>query len=218
MNKSRIICFGLEFRGGAKLAIPVVVALLAGAGCYQGKPSEKPPIHINPSMDNQPKYLPQSASQFFVDGASMRLPVPGTVARGDLREDDALYRGVDANGQPVLKNPLPITMDLLRRGQERYNIYCSPCHSRIGDGRGIVVKKGMLPPPNFHTDQVRQYPDGHFFQVISNGIRNMPAYGPQIAVKDRWAIVAYVRALQRSQHAKLDDLPEDVRSEYENEF
>jgi len=202
-------------------ALPVLVMLgFMGSvqGCFRGMPSDKPPIHLNPNMDHQEKYLPQSESNFFANGSSMRLPVPGTVARGDLRDDDAYYRGMDANGKPIKKIPVPVTMQLLKRGQERFNIYCSPCHSRVGDGKGMVVKKGFLPPPSFHTDLLRSYPDGHVFDVISHGIRNMPAYGPQIPVADRWAIVAYFRALQRSQHAKIEDLPEEIRADYEVEF
>ncbi len=190
------------------------VLLLSLTGCFRGLPSEKPPIHLNPNMDSQEKYKPQAKSEFFADGMTMRLPVEGTVARGDLRADDVYYTGKTAGGKTVKKLPVAITMDLLKRGQERYNIYCAPCHSPLGDGAGIIVKKGMLPPPNFHTDQVRNFDDGYFFEVISNGVRNMPGYKHQIAVADRWAIVAYIRALQRSQNASVKDLPEEKRAEY----
>jgi len=182
------------------------------SGCYQGKPSDKPPIHINPNMDNQPKLKSQSANDFFADGASMRPPVAGTVARGKLREDDAYWRGIDpATGTPVAKSPVKITEAGLKRGQERYNIYCAVCHSRVGDGQGIMLKKGYVPPPTFHSDLIRSYPDGQIFGVISNGIRNMPAYAPQIPVEDRWLIVNYLRALQRSQNALAADIPSDER-------
>lgn len=193
----------------------LLIAATVFSGCFQGMPSEEPPIHINPNMDNQERYRPQGSSAFFADKAAMRMPVAGTVARGELREDDAYYRGVNAGGDTIATMPMPITTQLLERGQERYNIFCTPCHGAVGDGKGIVVAKGMLPPPTFHSDLMRGYPDGHIYNVISNGIRNMPAYKHQIAVDDRWAIVAYFRALQRSQNAKLEDLPEQIRADYE---
>lgn len=191
------------------LALVAVAALLAGC---QGMTSTKPPIHINPNMDNQPKYLPQEPSAFFANGSVEQPWVEGTVARGELNEDDVYYRGMDPKtGKPVTENPVPLTMEGLKRGQERFDIYCTPCHSQLGDGKGIVVERGFPPPPNFHDDLVRNYPDGHIFDVITNGIRNMPAYGPQIPVKDRWEIVHYVRALQRSQHATIADVPVEKR-------
>ena len=188
--------------------IPLFLVLMIG--CYRGSPSEDPPIHLNPNMDHQPKYKAQAESDFFKDGATMRMPVPGTVARGDLRADHVYYQGKNADGTLVNEAPVRIDMDLLKRGQERYNIYCAPCHDRTGAGQGIVIKKGFLPPPSFHLDRLREAPDGHFFDVISNGIRNMPAYNHQVQVADRWAIVAYIRALQRSQNARKSDVPEEL--------
>lgn len=203
-------------QAGRFLIFILLGSLLLSAGCFRGRPSRKPPIHINPNMDKQERYRPQGQSNFFADRSMMRMPVPGTVARGDLREDDVLYRGIDARGDTVRHNPLPITMQLLQRGQDRFNIFCAPCHGAAGDGKGIVVARGLLPPPTFHSALMRNYPDGHFFQVISHGIRNMPAYNYQLPkVEDRWAIVAYIRALQRSQNATIDDLPEQIRAEYE---
>jgi hypothetical protein len=193
-----------------KIVTGVSLIIILG-GCYRGQPSEKPPIHLNPNMFDQPKYKAQSSSQFFADSSAMRLPVEGTVARGDLREDDAYYRGKNRDGSLLKKIPVPLTMDLLNRGQQRFNIYCSPCHDRTGSGQGIVVKKGFLPPPTFHQPRLREVEDGHIFDVISNGIRNMPTYRHQIPVADRWAIVAYVRALQRSQNAQLTGIPEEIR-------
>ena len=181
------------------------------SACYQGRPSDKPPIHINPNMDQTERFNPQSENDFFANRSSMRMPVEGTVARGELREDTAFYFGVDASGDTLTTIPITVNMDVVKRGQERYNIYCTPCHGSVGDGKGIVVSKGYIPPTDFHTDLVRGYKDGHIYSVISNGIRNMPAYAHQISPKDRWAIVAYVRALQRSQNAALDDVPEDRR-------
>ncbi|MDQ7054392.1 MAG: cytochrome c [candidate division KSB1 bacterium] len=204
-------------RAIARPMLPVsLLALVLLAGCFRGKPFENTPIYVPHGMENQPKYLPQGPSNFFVDGAAMRMPVPGTVARGELYEDTAFYFGVDAQGDTLRQIPVPVTMELLKRGQERYNIFCAPCHSRVGDGKGIVVQYNFLPPPTFHQDRLRKAKDGYLFNVISNGIRNMPGYRHQINVKDRWAIVAYMRALQRSQNATIEDLPEEIRAQYEN--
>jgi len=191
-------------------SLVAVILMIAIIGCYRGRPSEDPPIHLNPNMDSQPKYEAQEQSNFFTDGATMRLPVPGTVAWGELHEDDAYFRGRNVDGKLIQTMPVEITMDLLRRGQQRYNIYCAPCHDQTGAGQGIVIKKGYLPPPSLHIDRLRNAPDGHFFDVISNGIRNMPAYNHQIPVADRWAIIAYIRALQRSQNAAKSDIPENL--------
>ena len=188
--------------------LPLFLILMIG--CYRGSPSEDPPIHLNPNMDNQPKYKAQAESEFFEDGATMRMPVAGTVAWGDLRADQSYYLGKNADGSPVIKIPVEITFDLLKRGQERYDIYCAPCHGRTGAGQGIVIKKGFLPPPSFHLDRLREAPDGHLYDVITNGIRNMPPYKHQVQVHDRWAIVAYIRALQRSQNARISDIPEEM--------
>lgn len=195
----------------------LMLVLLLAAGCTRHRPSEKPPLHVNPDMDNQPKYEAQEASKFFADGKAMRDLVPGTVARGYLRNDKAYYTGVSESGDTVETMPVTIDLDLLKRGQERFNIYCSPCHSTIGDGKGIMVQRGYVPPPSFHDDRVRNFPDGHIFIVISHGIRNMPSYGSQIPVDDRWAIVAYVRALERAQNATLEDVPVERRKELQQQ-
>ena len=190
----------------------IVVTTLLLAGCVQERASEKPPIHINPNMDKQPKYRPQDHSGFFADGATMRVPVEGTVARGELRDNSEYYIGRDANGELIkmLPDEVKVSRQLLLRGRERYDIYCAPCHGRVGDGKGIIVSRGLIPPPRFHSDNLRGMPDGHIFDVISNGIRNMPAYRYQIPVDDRWAIVAYFRALQKSQNAGPEDIPKSV--------
>ncbi len=179
--------------------------------CSKGRPSENPPVHLNPNMDDQPKYEAMEESRFFLDKSAMRMPVEGTVARGQLNENSAYYQGKNANGKLVRKMPVIISLPLLERGQKRFNIFCAPCHGRTGAGQGIVTKKGFLPPPSFHIDRLRDTEDGHIFDVISKGIRNMPSYSYQIPVADRWAIVAYIRALQRSQNAALKDIPEDVK-------
>ncbi|MBM3328349.1 MAG: cytochrome c [Calditrichaeota bacterium] len=180
-------------------------------GC-QGRPSDRPPVHINPNMDNQPKFKAQSANPNFADAASMRVPPAGTVARGHLRDDVRYYEGLDpATGQPVLTSPVPAAESGLQRGRERYNIYCSVCHGQTGDGKGIMLQKGFPPPASFHSDLVRNYSDGHYYRALTYGLRNMPAHGAQIKVEDRWLIVNYIRALQRSQHATLADIPEEMR-------
>jgi hypothetical protein len=174
-------------------------------------PSEKPPIHLVQNMDDQPKVKPQSESGFYADGLAMRLPVEGTVARGMLRPDSSFfYEGRDNEGRLVAESPLITTMELLERGRGRFDIYCAPCHGRAGNGVSTVVKRGMLAPPSFHEQRLRDTADGHFFDVMTNGVRNMPPYKYQIPAEDRWAIVAYIRALQRSQNASEKDLPSDV--------
>lgn len=211
MNRSKGII--LKAISNIKFLLLFVLIGLILHGCFQGSTSEDPPIHINPNMDSQPKYKAQAESQYFENGATMRMPVEGTVARGEIFEDTEYYYGKDANGKPIANNPLHIDMQLLKRGQDRYNIYCTPCHGRTGDGKGIVVKKGYLPPPNFHQDLVRNYPDGHLYDVIANGIRNMPSYKHMIPVEDRWAIVSYIRMLQQSQNDTIPMIPEKVRND-----
>ena len=181
--------------------------------CFRGTPSEKPAIHLNPNMDDQNRYDPQEESSFFADGRAMRDLVEGTVARGELNADDAYYRAMDKDGKWLKTIPAHVTIDFMKRGQERYNIFCAPCHSKAGDGKGIVIKRGFLPPPSFYQENVLAFDDGYIYNVISNGVRNMPAYKKQIPVNDRWAIVAYVRALQRTQTATKDDIPQDKLKE-----
>ena len=174
--------------------------------CYRGKPSEDPPLHLNPNMDDQPRYDAQESSQFFADGSEMRAPVTGTIAQGQLQANVEYYFGRTADSLLVKKIPVPASMELLNRGHERFNIYCSPCHDQTGSGQGLMVKKGFLAPPTFHQPRLREVEDGHIYEVIHNGIRNMPSYRHQISVADRWAIVAYVRKLQRDQNARATDI------------
>ena len=162
-------------------------------------------------MHDQPKYEPLEASEFFENGAASRPLVEGTVARGQLREDAAFYTG-QAFGVAVAQNPLPIDAALLDRGQERYEIFCTPCHDRAGTGNGLVAQRGYRPPPSLHIDRLRGVADGQLFHVITNGFGAMPDYRAQIPARDRWAIVAYVRALQLSQRATLNEVPEAERS------
>jgi len=190
----------------------VMVCVMFFGGC-KGSLSSDPPIHINPNMDFQERFEAQEVNTFFADSRAMRLPVAGTVARGFLKEDDAFYRGRTADGELVVSNPVTVTLALMQRGQERYEIFCAVCHGSVGDGNGIIMtgNYGYVPAPTFHSDVVRDAPDGHFFSAISVGIRTMPSYASQIPVADRWAIVAYIRALQRSQNATASDVPESQR-------
>src|SRR3954470_13555944 len=164
-------------------------------------------VGCNQNMYDQPKYQDYSQSTFFKDGASFRPLLPGTVARGQLRADSLKFAGKTADGKWTEELPAPITENTLRRGQERYNIYCSPCHGATGDGQGMIVRRGLSPPPSFHLDRLRQAPVGHYFDVITNGYGAMYPYGYRVQVDDRWAIVAYIRALQLRENAKADDLP-----------
>jgi mono/diheme cytochrome c family protein len=157
-------------------------------------------------MHDQPKYIPLRESAFFNDDRSARPLVEGTVARGHLRDDELLYTG-KARGEDATMFPFTVTADVMARGQERFNIYCSPCHGRTGQGDGMVVRRGYRRPPSLHQDRLRNAPAGHFFDVITNGFGAMPDYAAQVRAEDRWAIVAYVRALQLSEHATVADVP-----------
>jgi len=161
-------------------------------------------------MHDQPKYIPLRQSTFFADQRSARPLIAGTVARGQLREDTLLYTGKVGNADATLF-PFRIDEVVLQRGRERYDIYCSPCHSRTGDGDGMVVRRGYRRPPSYHDERLRNAPVGHYFDVITNGFGAMPDYAAQIKVEDRWAITAYIRALQLSGHATLGDVPENQR-------
>lgn len=187
---------------------PGLVLVAALAGC-RGEPSRQPPVHLNPNMDTQDRYDPYGPSGLFEDGRAMRHPPAGTVARGLEKADDAYWRGKDASGQFATTWPeqVPVTAELLQRGRERYDIYCAPCHDRAGEGKGIVAQRGLVPPPSYHSDAIRNMPHGQLYDVIRNGVRTMPGYAAQIPVRDRWAIVAYIRALQRSQYAAAADVP-----------
>jgi mono/diheme cytochrome c family protein len=180
-------------------ALLMGLALLA-MGC-RGWTSSRPPIHVNPNMDRQEKYRPQSESAFFPDGAAMRLPVPGTVARGELREDAAFFEGEDADGNEIARSPVAATPEVLARGRERYRIYCQPCHDPRGDGKGILFQRGNVPTGSLHAEKIRAATDGYLFFVITNGQGLMPAYRWPIPPPDRWAIIAYVRELQRERLA-----------------
>jgi hypothetical protein len=184
------------------VALALLLCVVAVGSACRGMTSSKPPIHINPSMDNQPKARPQSESDFFYDGASMRAPVPGTVARGELREDRAMFEGKDAAGNDLARSPVEATPELLARGAERYAIYCRPCHDPRGDGKGVLAQRGGVPTTSIHDPKVLNATDGHIFNVITNGQGLMPAYRWPVPPLDRWAIVAHVRGLQRQRQAE----------------
>jgi mono/diheme cytochrome c family protein len=161
-------------------------------------------------MHNQPKAIPLRESVFFKDGSSARPLVDDTVARGTLRDDAAFFTG--KRGAAELDAlPFPLTAEILDRGEQRYDIYCSPCHDTAGTGRGMIVRRGYRQPPSYHIDRLRAIPIGHFYDVMTNGFGAMPDYRAQIAPRDRWAIAAYIRALQLSQHASAADIPEEER-------
>jgi len=172
-------------------------ALCTLAGCRQ-------------DMHDQPKYIPLRESAFFSDARSARPFVEGTVARGHLNDDELTYSG-KINGQDATMFPAPVTAATMARGRERFNIYCSPCHGRTGQGDGMIVQRGYRRPPSYLEDRLINAPVGHFFDVITNGFGVMPYYASQIRVEDRWAIIAYVRALQLSGHATLADVPSSER-------
>lgn len=176
--------------------------LLLSALCFLG---------CRQKMSVQPKYDPLEPSDFFADGMSARPRIPGTVARGEVNLT-GFYATGKINGQDGDGFPMPITMDVMNRGQERFNIYCSECHGRLGDGNGMVPSRGYRHPPSYHTDTLRMAKTGHFFDVITNGFGAMPSYADQVPVPDRWAIIAYIRALQISEHATVNDVPPNMRS------
>src|SRR5579875_441351 len=168
-------------------AAAAMTATLLLAGCRQ-------------DMHDQPKFYPQRGTSFYADGRSVRPQVEDTVARSQGDQDSYFYTGLQG-GKEGDGLPIPLTMATMERGQERYNIYCTPCHSRVGNGDGMIVQRGYRPAGNFHTDRLRNAPLGHFFAVITNGYGAMPDYAAQLKPEDRWAVVAYIRALQLSQHA-----------------
>ncbi len=180
-------------RAFQKLSPLGFACILLLAGCRQ-------------DMHDQPRFKPLAKSDFYPDLRSARPPVEGTVARGQLQEDSYSYSG-KIGSNPGDYMPFPVTEEVLERGHERFDIYCSPCHSRLGDGRGMIVQRGFRAPPSYHTERLRNAPLGYFFDVMTHGFGAMPGYASQIPPRDRWAIVAYIRALQLSQHATLSDVP-----------
>lgn len=195
------------------------IGLLKTAGLFaigisltacQGQISEKPPVHPNMNMDQQPRFEAQEENNFFNDGRAMRQPVEGTVARGLAKTDVEYYEGVDEDGDYIDNIPIDLTKSFLYRGKERYEIYCTPCHGQAGAGNGIIMEGnyGYVPAPSFHDQRVQNLSDGELYSAIYNGVRTMPSYATQVKVEDRWAIVAYIRALQESQSISEEEMAE----------
>jgi len=185
--------------GRSAAALAVALLSLAAFGCRQ-------------DMHDQPKYKPYRRSDFFGDERSARPRLEDTVARGELREDAAYFTGKQGTA-PVDAIPVAVTPQLMRRGQERFGIYCTPCHGQTGRGDGMVVQRGYRRPPSFHIDRLRSEKAGYFYDVITNGFGAMPDYAAQVGVADRWAIVAYLRALQLSEDARMADVPPEHAAE-----
>ena len=188
-------------RSGALRArvLAAAAALMMVAACRQ-------------DMHNSPKAIPLRESVFFKNASSARPLVDGTVARGTLQDDEAFFTG--KNGAAVADTlPFPLTAEVLDRGEQRYNIYCSPCHGPTGKGDGMIVRRGFRRPPSYHTERLQIAPIGHFYDVMTNGFGAMQDYAAQIPVQDRWAIAAYIRALQFSQNARIEDVPADRRTD-----
>lgn len=177
----------------AALVAQLGVMAVAGSACRQ-------------DMHDQPKYIPLREAAFFGDDRSARPVVAGTVARGQLRDDPLMYTG-KMDGADATVFPFAVDAAVLERGRERFDIYCSPCHARTGEGDGMIVRRGYRHPPSLHDDRLRNAPPGHFFDVMTNGFGAMPDYAAQIRAEDRWAVAAYIRALQLSAHAALNDVP-----------
>jgi mono/diheme cytochrome c family protein len=190
---------GARPRGAAAIAGIALAAAIVFAGCHS-------------DMYNQKKYKPLAASEFYPDGQASRPLVDGTVVHRDHSDDGVIASG-KVNGVPVNGFPFPVTEQILRRGQERYNIYCSPCHGRTGDGRGMAVQRGFPQPPSYHTDSLRARPVGHVVDVIAHGFGRMYPYADRVAPRDRWAIAAYIRALQASRQTTVADLPPSQRQQ-----
>jgi mono/diheme cytochrome c family protein len=183
----------------AMRAVAVVLLAAATAACRQ-------------DMHDAPRYDPLEASTFFADGVASRPLPANTVARGNLRQDDHLYQG-RINGQLADTFPMPVTEQVMARGQERYNVFCQPCHGPTGAGNGMIVQRGFRAPPSYHEERLRNAPVGYFYDVMTNGFGAMQDYASQVPVADRWAIAAYMRALQLSQRATVNDVPADRRAD-----
>jgi mono/diheme cytochrome c family protein len=186
-------------RKGPRRIVLLIAVCAAVAGCRQ-------------DMHDAPRYEPLEASTFFDDGRGSRTLVANTVARGTLREDEHLYAG-KRNGELTDMFPMPVTADVMARGRERFNAFCSPCHGRTGQGNGMVVQRGFRAPPSYHDERLRTAPVGYYFDVMTHGFGAMPDYAAQVPVADRWAIAAYIRALQLSQRATIDDVQVERRAE-----
>lgn len=205
----------------AYFTLAFLVVLTVSVMGFRGKISTRPPVEVFPDMDHQAKYKPQAESGFFADGRADRPAPSGTVPRGRtedadpdyLRADDAKYRGQNADGSFLRGFPVEINESYIRRGQDRYMIYCAPCHGANGDGNGITKSYGMVATPTYHDPRLRDMAEGELYNTVANGKNTMLGYADKLSVSDRWAVVAYVRALQRAHHGRLDDVPMDKRGE-----
>lgn len=202
MNERTVMLAGKAaplWRARLGLAVGFALAVLGAAGC-------RVDMHVTP------RYDPYAPSTFFPDGRSERPEVPGTVPHGDLRIDELRYTG-KINGVVASEFPFPITRADLERGRQRFNVNCSPCHDYTGNGHGMIVQRGFQAPPSYHIERLRNAPVGHFFDVITNGYGAMYSYASRVSPDDRWRIAAYIRTLQLSQHATLNDVPADERGQ-----
>jgi len=206
----------------AYYTLAFLVVLLVSVMGFRGLPSTRPPIEVFPDMDHQAKYKPQAESKFFADGRADRPLPAGTVPYGRsaevadpafLKADDVHYAGKNPDGSFLRGFPADLAVNeaLVRRGQNRFEIYCLPCHGKMGDGQGITKSYGMATTPTYHDDRIRNMPEGEIFNTITNGKNTMFPYADKLSPDDRWAVVAYVRALQRASHASIDDVPPDQR-------
>ena len=205
----------------AYFTLAFLVVLTVSIMGFRGMRSTQPPVEVFPDMDRQAKYKPQAASKFFADGRADR-PIPaGAVPRGRstaadpafLRADDFRYAGKSADGSFARSFPIAVTEQMVRRGKDRFQIYCLPCHGALGDGNGITKSYGMVSTPTYHDDRLRAMAEGEIFNTITNGKNTMLSYADKLSSDDRWAVIAYVRALQRSQHATIDDVPLEKRGD-----
>lgn len=210
----------------------VIITGIAIAG-FRGSKFSKPPLEIFPDMDRQPRLKPQSEFSYWDDRRADRLPVAGTVTRGNdldvksVFEEDyksdrfrnpSFYTAKDESGEFLAKIPVPVTMEFIKKGREKYNIFCAVCHGESGNGNGVTTNYGVAGSMNYHVDNVRNMADGEIYNIIENGIRQMKGYGDKLEPEERWAVVAYVRALQKSQTAGLEDVPQAQRAKLESEL
>jgi mono/diheme cytochrome c family protein len=205
----------------AYYTLAFAVVLLVSVMGFRGMTATRPPIEMFPDMDHQAKYKPQAESKFFADGRADRAIPAGAVPRGRsveadasfLRADDARYAGKNADGSFVRGFPagLELNENFVRRGQNRYQIYCAPCHGALGDGNGITKSYGMVATPSYHDDRLRNMPEGEIYNTITNGKNTMFPYADKLSPDERWAVISYVRALQRAAHASVDDVPLEQR-------
>lgn len=204
----------------AYFTLAFLVILVLSLFGFRGTTSSRPPLMVFPDtffpeMNIQAKYKPQAESDFFADGRSDRPLPPGVVPRGFLREDAHLYAGKDASGQWARGFPAAIKVDarFMQRGRERYTIYCSPCHGALGDGKGIVTQYNWGAPANFLSDTLRAMPEGQIFETITHGAKTMFPYGDKLVPEDRWAVIAYIKALQRAQNSRIGDVEPNHKQE-----